>query len=137
MTIQEALYSYLSGYSAITTYTSNRIYPMNLPQVPKYPAITYTIISEEEVDTFEQPSTMIGPIFQFDCLATSNSTARALATVLRTRFKNLSGMIGGTAGVTVAGVEKISSIDSQFTDADGRIIAHVVSADYQIWYQEG
>jgi hypothetical protein len=110
---------------------------MNLPQVPKYPAITYTIISEDEVDTFEQPSTMIGPTFQFDCWATSNSTARALATALRSSFKNLSGMIGGTAGVTVAGIEKISSIDNQYTDSDGRIIAHVVSADYQIWYQEG
>jgi hypothetical protein len=136
-TVQESLYSYLTGRTAITTHTSNRIYPSHLPQSPTYPCMTYLIVSEEEIETLYQPSTMIGPTFQFDCWATAASTARAIASALRLSMKNLSGGIGGTAGITVAGVEKISSVDSEQVDADGRIIAYVVSADYQIWYQEG
>lgn len=136
MTIQEALYSYLSAYTALTTYTSNRVYPEYLPQAPKYPCVSYARISEEEVDTLEQPDTLIAPTFQVDCFATSAATANAMGVVVRAAFKNYSGLMGGSSGVTVSAIDKVSSINNTYTDSDGRIIAHVVSADYQIWYQE-
>ena len=136
MTIQEAIYSYLSAYAALTTYTSNRIYPEYLPQTPKYPCVTYGKVSENEVDTLEQPDTLIAPTIQFDCFATSSSTAAAMGMVIRDAFKNYSGLMGGSSGVTVSAIDKVSSIHNTYTDSDGRIIAHVTSADYQIWYQE-
>lgn len=137
MTISEAIYSYLSSYTALTTYCSNRIYPDFLPQSPKYPCVSYSQISEEEVDTIEQPNTLIAPTMQFDCFATAASTAEAMSKQIRAAFKSYSGQMGGTAGVTVSGIEKISSLNNTYTDSDGRIIAITVSSDYQIWYQEG
>ncbi len=136
MEINTALFTYLSGYAGLTALVGKRIYPDSLPQSSKYPAISYQQVSETEVDTFNQPATIIGPIYQFNCWADTRAEAKAVAKQLRLAFKNLVGVIGGGGGVTIAGVEKINQLDNIEKDADGQVITYNTIADYQIWYQE-
>lgn len=46
MAIESALYSYLTGKSAITDLVGTRIWPIMAPQEDTYPMITYQLISD-------------------------------------------------------------------------------------------
>lgn len=137
MELNEALYAYLKSYAGLLALVGDCIYPDVLPQNPTYPAITYQLISEEEIDTFQQPNTLIGPTYQFSCWGSTRASCQAVAKQLRLAFKNYSGVMGGAGGVTVSGIEKINKSEDIFNDSDGRIIAYRTSIDFQIWYQEG
>lgn len=43
--IEDALYSRLSGFGAISSLVAARIYPVMLPQNPTYPAVVYSFVS--------------------------------------------------------------------------------------------
>ena len=137
MEINEALYSYLSGYAGLTALISNRIYPDILPQNTPYPAITYQKISENEIDTFNQPTTLMMPIYQFSCWGSTRSSSEAVAKQLRLAFKNYkSTTMGGAGGVSVSAVRIINRLGTYETDNDGKIIAYGTLTDFEISYQE-
>lgn len=137
MEINEALYSYLTGYAGLSGLVGTRLYIDFLPQSPTYPAIAYQHVSEEEIDTFNQPSsTLIAVTYQFSCYGTTRKSSLAVAKQLRLAFKNYSGLTGGTGGVTISAVTKESKITDIETDNTGRIIAHSTILDFKIWYQE-
>ena len=137
MEINEALYSYLSGYAGLTALISNRIYPDILPQNTPYPAITYQKISENEIDTFNQPTTLMVPIYQFSCWGSTRSSSEAVSKQLRLAFKNYkSTTMGGAGGVSVSAVRIINRLGTYETDNDGKIIAYGTLTDFEISYQE-
>lgn len=135
MEINEALYSYLSTYAGLSALISTRIYPDILPQDPTYPAITYSDVSEDEVETFNTPNTLIGPTIQFTCWGETRASTKAVAKQLRLAFKNYSGVMAGESGLTVSAIKKINSISDIETE-NNRIIAYKVMMDFEIWYQE-
>lgn len=45
MSLSEKMYGLLSGSTTLTSLTGTRIYPITLPQDPKFPAVRYAIIS--------------------------------------------------------------------------------------------
>ena len=45
MSLSQSMYSLLSGSTTLTSLTGTRIYPVTLPQDPKFPAVRYSIIS--------------------------------------------------------------------------------------------
>lgn len=138
MTIDEAVFAYLSTYSGLTALVGKRIYPDDLPQNPTYPAVTFIQVSEDEIDTLHQPaSTMIGATYQFDCWATTRVGAKAVARQIRAAWKNYSGITGGVGGVTVSAVEIVNGdMDNSYRDSDGKLIAYVTTREHKIWYQE-
>ena len=137
MRIDEAVYTYLSGYAGLTALVGKRIYPDIAPQQAIYPCLTYQMLSEEEVNTFTQPnSTMIGVVFSFSVWGSTRASSKAASEQLRLAFKNYSGVTGGVGGVTVSGVEKLGSISDIDIDSDGKIIAYKTIMDFKIWYQE-
>jgi len=132
MEIGEALYSYLSSYTDLTSLVGTRIYPDILPQKCSNPSIAYQQIDEGELDTFSQPNTLIYPVYQFTIYADTRSSANAVAKQLRLAFKNYSGAMGGDGGVTVSAVKKISRISDYSDDTK----EYKVIMDFEIWYQE-
>ena len=134
MEFNTALYTYLSTYSGLSTIIGTRIYPDTLPQNVTYPAATYQYVDEDEIDTFEQPNTLISPTYQFDSYATTRAVADSIADQLRLAFKNYSGVMGGTGGVTVSGVELISRNTSTETDRNETIYRTII--EFKIYYQE-
>lgn len=138
MEINEALYSYLASYPNLTSLVSNRIYPDVLPQNTPYPAITYQDISETEIDTFNQPaSTLMMPVYQFNCWGSTRASAKAVAKQLRAAFKNYkSTTMGGAGGVSVSAIRKLNQLSDIETDKDGKIIAYRTFIDFEIAYQE-
>lgn len=100
MTIDEALYAYLTGANTQTgALISDRLYPLVLPQNPTYSAVTYQEISAPLTATGQSaPGNLVDALFQFDCYATSHKAAKALAGAVRA---DLSGYQGTLSGIKV------------------------------------
>lgn len=131
--INESIYLYLSTYAALTSLVGTRIYQDGQKQKTSYtyPYITYSLVSEEEVETLQTPSNnLMGPIYEFNIFATTRPSAAAVAKQIRKAFKNFNGVMG-TGGVTVSAVEKISHSTD---DLEGAIFSD--SQEFQIWHYE-
>ena len=138
MELNDSIYSYLSSISAITNLTSTRIYPDQ--QVQKngytYPYVTYSMVSEIEVDTIkEQDNMLISSAYQFDVWANTRTSAKAVAKQIRKAFKGFKGVLG-TNGVTVSAIEKINAMSDIETNTEGKVIAYREMLEFQIWHYE-
>lgn len=138
MELNESLYSYLTSVSALAALVGTRIYPDKAIEKVSYiyPYITYEFVSENEVDTFTQQNTgLINSTYQFDVWAKSRASARDVAKQLRKAFKNLKGQIGGTGGVTLSAVNKVSHT-TDVEEKDGIVIAYRDMQEFEIWHYE-
>jgi hypothetical protein len=97
MTIEQAIYSYLSGEAGITDIVGTRIYPIFLPQDTDYPALTYIRISGPEHHDID----VSYPRFQISCWAKSYAEAKGLADEVKAAFQRFKGVMGGAQGVEV------------------------------------
>ena len=82
MTGSAAIYSLLSNDSAVTAYVSDRIYPVNVPDQIQYPAIVYSQLSEDELDSKDAPIHN-GYLFSVDIYAGSYNQAQVIANAAR------------------------------------------------------
>ena len=69
MTIESALYSYLSNKASITALVSTRIYPQVGPDSADYPFITYNVISESHDHAMQGATGLANPSMQVDVWA--------------------------------------------------------------------
>lgn len=136
MDINESLKSYLANHASLSPVSGNRVYPDYIPKNPKYPCLMYSLVSERELDTFEQPLTLMTPVFQITSIGKTRAEARSLSRLVRLAFKNLSGQIGGAQGVTVSGVVKVGRMEADERDTEGLIINYTVMDDFEISYLE-
>jgi hypothetical protein len=134
--LDEALYTYLKSYSGLAN-VSQRIYPEQLPQKPKYPAITFQEISESEVETLSTPAgNLIATTYQFDCWDSTKVGVNTIAKNLRKAFKNYSGLTGGANGVQISAIVKLNRLSDTERDANGVVIVRRVMLEFQIWHYE-
>lgn len=103
MTIDEALYAYLTDATTQTgAIIDDRLYPLELPQNPTYPAATYQQINSQLTATGQNaPGDLEDALIQFDAYATSHMAAKALAKALR---GDLSGFRGTMGEVSVGAI---------------------------------
>jgi hypothetical protein len=131
--INDSLYTYLKAYAGVTAYVGNRIYPGVLRENTVYPCISYVTNYENEVDTFNQPKTLISPVIEFTCWASTPKEANQLANALRLSFKNFSGTMGSD---TVSSIIKVDRREGYEYDSDGLISAYNTVIEFEINYQE-
>lgn len=83
MTLEQGLHAFLASRSGVSTLVSTRIYPVILPQAPRYPAITYNRVSR---DTEHH---LLGPVgrdvarISINSWASTYAGAKALADTVR------------------------------------------------------
>lgn len=133
MEIEEAFVAYLKGYAGLKALVSDRICTDHLPTGAALPAVSYDFISEETTDTFTQPtSELTADTFQFSSWATTRKAADDVARQIKKAFKNYSGLMGGTGGVTVNAVMQISKLK----DYEESTKLYRTLYEFQFWYQE-
>jgi hypothetical protein len=128
MTIEEAVYNYLLGITAITDIVSTRIYPAVLPQGVDLPALTYMQISNpvhHDVD-------IAYPRMQISSWAENYADVKSLFYAVKEAMQRYKGVMGGASGVKVSQVVFLDSFDA-YNQATG--IWHIPS-DYKIIYRE-
>ena len=124
MSLYNKLYKHLSTSVLITAHTSNRIYPVLLPQgtVAAFPAVTYQRISADRVYSLSGYSTLENAKMQIDCWATSFETVKDLANKTRQVVD----------GATAFASNLISDQDLY----EDEVNVYRVSMDFSIWNQE-
>ena len=138
MELNESLFKYLSSYAGVSALVGEKIYKEFSLANPSdnTPYITFSLVSEGEIDTFEQPTTgLISSMYQFDVWAKSRSSATSVSKQLRKAFKNLKGQIGGAEGVTLSAVKKVSRT-TDIEEKNGLIIAFRDMQEFEIWHYE-
>lgn len=128
MTIQQALFNYLSTFPGLTGLIGTRVYPLRPPQNATKPYVTYAKVTGPRVRTF---STDQGgqPRFDFTCTADDYSSADAVRAQVRVALEGYSGLMGGA--VNVVSVQQNNEVDLQDPEAK---LYHLV-VDFTISYQ--
>ncbi|MCK9600682.1 MAG: DUF3168 domain-containing protein [Sphaerochaeta sp.] len=110
MNIEQALYSYLSGYSGLTAIVGYRIYPVIRPKDSSLPAVVFQKISDSPFHTLEKDPSFTRSRFQFtgwakdiDGGASGYAQCKDIAAQLKAALRDYSGTMGGVGGVNVSG----------------------------------
>jgi len=136
MTIEQALWQYVTESAAMSALIGTRFYPVILPDVPTYPAGTYERISTPRVWKLDGPSGLAYPRFQInwwiDDQIPGASGYAAVSALAETARKVLDGYTGLMGTVRVLGVQLINERD----DYEPKIHVRRRSQDYVIWHPE-
>lgn len=122
MKASSALYSVLSGASAVTDLVSTRIYPVKAPQNVAHPYITFQQITGGYVNSLSGYSGLRSPLYQVDVWADDYPGATDIAKAVR------QAMDAATTIKTVLIEER--------EDYENDTSLYRVSQDFSIWHKE-
>ena len=101
MTIEAALYSYLSTYAGLTELIGLRIYPVDITQDAEMPAVAYQLVDDLPVHSGGADLIVHAARFQFSCWGTTYLNACAVAVQIKAALQDYSGTMGGSGGVKI------------------------------------
>lgn len=84
MTLGAVIAARLTGYSGVSALVGTRIYPLELPQKPTYPAIRYQRISNTDTNG---NTALRETRWQIDCWGQTYAAATALAAQVKAAFE--------------------------------------------------
>jgi hypothetical protein len=124
--IEENLYNALTSSTLVTTYTANRIYPVEVPQEVTFPYISYMRVASNPVNTLTGRTTSLtNALFQVDVFSTSYATSKTLrenvALVL-----DASTRISGRLENDADSFETVLNTDKK---------VYVITMDFSLWGQ--
>lgn len=96
MNLEQALVSQLNISTSITSYTSNRIYPLDIPQGKTMPNIVYIPISDIPTVTNVEDAKISNVRFQISIRSTSYSQLRTLSTAIKNVLRDRKGSLGSS-----------------------------------------
>lgn len=82
-TIEQSLYSHLTGHAGLSALVATRVYPVKLPQNPTYPAVAYSRVSRRAIFVRPAVRQISSPRFQFSILGAHYDDVRDVATQLK------------------------------------------------------
>lgn len=132
MTIDDALYSYLSTNAGLIALVSTRIYPEVLPKGTVQPAVVHQQISGPRIHAMGNDPGLTHPRWQFTVYAGTKLAAKGAAVKLREALQNYSGTMGGVDGVMVQRIY----IEDEASGQDPDTGLFYVRQDYTIWHEE-
>ncbi len=111
MTLEQAIFNYLSSYAGLTALVSTRVYPVTLPQGATLPAVTFMRVSSRRMRTFG--SARMGRVarVQLTVWAESYASRQAVAGQIIAALEGYDGTMGGVSGVVVLAVQGENEID--------------------------
>ncbi len=135
MTIESALYSYLSTKASITALVSTRIYPQVAPDSGDYPFITYNVISESHDHAMQGATGLANPSLQVDVWAETIADRVAVSESLRNALDGFTGNMG-TENLSIRNCFLQNRANFNENDGEGKTPAYRSSMDFSIWHVE-
>lgn len=129
MTTLNTFRAILLGNGGVSALVSSRIYPIELPQSPTFPAITLQIVAGESVYSSSGLSNLENSLVQVDCWARTYADADALFEAVRKACATYSGNV---SGVDVQGIFLEQKRD--LYDSEAKLNRR--SADFSVWMYE-
>lgn len=112
MTLEQALYNYLTGVAGLTALIGTRVYPVALPQGATLPAVVYQRVSGARIRTMGDARLARRPRIQFTVWAATYASRLAVGAQLVAALDGYTpGTMGGAGGVDVLDVVLDNEID--------------------------
>lgn len=136
MTIETALFSYLTGKSEITSIVSTRVYATVAPSSPTYPYITFQMVSNNPEHHMSGNSPITIVRIQLDAWARTVATQQAISEAVRNALDGYRGQMGAEAlDVRRAFLDNRNTFEEP--DKHGKNLpVHRASLDFSIWHVE-
>lgn len=136
MSLESALYSYLSNEATITAIVGTQIYAHMATEGATLPRIIYTSVSRQAFDHLTAPSGVVSSRMQIDSYAITPDGAIDLAEAVRVLLHGYRGQMG-----TEALEIRWSTLDTQRNNYesphdDSSVGVHRASQDYMIVHHE-
>lgn len=131
MTIDQALYKYLSTYAGLIALTSTRIYPLAAPQGAALPLVVYQRIDDPPTHAMGSDAAIYQPRYQITAWGSTYAGAQAVAAQVKTALRDYTGVMGGAGGVTVQRVFYEGSSPGR----DAETGEYYERQDYIIWHE--
>lgn len=136
MTIESALYSYLSTKSTITDEVGTRIYPHPAPNDADYPFITYSVTSENTQHDMTGASGLANVQVQLDAWAETVADRSDASEAIRNALDGFTGNMG-TENLNIRTCFLVDRSTLQESDPEGRQQPIFrASMDFTIWHVE-
>ena len=128
--IENAIYSRLTGYAGLTALIGSgancRLYPVVAQRPHEMPYVIYTRVAEDRFATHDSDPTLQQTSFSFECVATTDGAAAAVALQV---YDALVGFQGIAAGVMIQGI----LMDAKRYSYDEAAGAYLVDLDMKVW----
>lgn len=135
MTIESALYSYLSNKASITSLVSTRIYPQVAPNSAAYPFITYNVINEEPTHSMSGAVGLTHLTVQIDVWCNTVANRVAVSEALRNALDGFTGAMGAE-NLSIRNCFLENRTNFNETDGEGKTPVYRSSMDFSIWHVE-
>jgi len=93
--IEEAVYSRMTGFAELSTLIATRLYPVLIPQDAADPAVAYQVISGIPTRSHTGYSNLQTTRVQFTCQAATYASAKAVGKAVRHCWESFRGTVGG------------------------------------------
>lgn len=124
--LEQGLYSLITGNSPQTT-AASRVYP-RLPQGVTFPAVLYTRLSTDRMQSLDANVGVTMAMVSVDCIGDNYSDAKVLADEVRTILHGYSG-----AWSTLLCHNIALDGESDYSEQEGDRVTHWVTQVYRIW----
>lgn len=130
MSLQTAIFAYLSADAQLTALVNTRIYPVRLPEKATIPAITYRRVSTNREETYGGGTdTWVRARVQFNCWGRSETEAADVGTALLILLSGYDGDMGGELLVSSSTIDEFD-----FNDAPVKFFRHIL--DFRLSYED-
>lgn len=127
--VEQGLRARLVGSTAVNSLASTRVYPLQLPQEPKFPACTYELVSAVRESVMGQDTGQVHARMQVTAWAKTYAAASGLSEGVREAVQRWSGT---STGVVID--EIFIEDEGVFFDEETETHAHTL--DLMVHYQE-
>lgn len=132
--LESVLYTRLTGFAGLAALVGARVYPLELPQAPTYPAVSYARVSGEREHGMTEDHGMAHPRIQVDSWATSYAGCLAVARQVRLALQRWADAATDPAVLDSFLDNEIDTIEDVISGSEQRIFRRM--QDYFIWYRE-
>ena len=134
MELEAALTSYLLDFLGLATLIGDKLYPDELPQGIKLPAVIYSKISDVKEHTLIGQNHLERPMLQFSAFAGSKTAVRAIANQLKSALCDFQGDL---SGIKIQYIRLENELSSLERSSDGAIKIYTEILEFEINYLKG
>ena len=135
MEIEEALTAYLLDFPGLTALIGgDKLYPDELPQGIKLPAVIYSKVSDVKDHTLTGQDCLESPMLQFAVFAGSKAAARAVANQLKAALCDFQGTL---SGIEIQYIKLENELSSLERSSDGTIKINTEILEFEINFVKG
>lgn len=129
MEIEDAFTAHLLAQTNLTALIDRRLFPEEIPQGTKLPAVSFIKISDIKDHTYSGQSKLEQPMFQFTVFASKKSEARAISNQIKNTLCDYTGTIGGIFVQYIRLENELSNLEKS---PDGIIKVYTESLEFEI-----